>query len=232
MERGKHTEYEMKLRDTIARNLKKLLIEKRMTQKQLSETTGIPTSTISDYLNSKSLALPGNVQKIAFALKVSKAAIDPSFGESTVTPLEHPAPKIPLIGTICAGDGLLAEQNIEGYVYYPFPSKVQPDYALRVKGDSMSCVGINDGDIVYLREAKWADFNGQIVAALINDEEDGTLKRMKWSEGSPVIRLIPENENYKPIEVLPSDVKVCGVYIGHFTISGSLGGDNHGSSRN
>ncbi len=82
MDRGKLTEYEMNLRKDIARNLRRLLKERGMTQKQLSERTGIPTSTISDYLNEKSLAVPGNIQKMALALNVSKAEIDPSFGDA------------------------------------------------------------------------------------------------------------------------------------------------------
>lgn len=83
MDRGKLTEYELNLRNEIAKNLKKLLKEKGMTQKKLSEQTEIPTSTISDYLNAKSLALPGNVQKMAMALKVSKGKIDPSFSDDS-----------------------------------------------------------------------------------------------------------------------------------------------------
>lgn len=132
-----------------------------------------------------------------------------------------PAPKIndsmiPLIGSVCAGDGLLAETNIEEYIYFPLPRKQQPDYALRVIGDSMTNAGINDGDIVYLKKTSWADFNGQIVVALFNENEDATLKRMKWTEGSPIIHLIPENESYETINVMPNEIRICGVYMGHF----------------
>ena len=76
--------------------------------------------------------------------------------------------------------------------------------------------GIEDGDIVYFKKASWADYNGQIVAALINDQEDGTLKRIRWSADSPLIRLEPENDKYNVIEVLPNQVTICGVYMGHF----------------
>lgn len=82
MERGKHTEYELMLRKSIGRNLKKLSKEKHITQKELSVLSGIPTSTLSDYFNGNSLAVPGNVEKLARALGVSKEKIDPSFGDS------------------------------------------------------------------------------------------------------------------------------------------------------
>jgi len=85
-ERGKHTEFEMKLRRAIAENLRRLLKEHNMTQRELSEKAGLPTSTISDYVNGKSLALPGNVEKLAAALGVSKDEIDPSFSDDIDVP--------------------------------------------------------------------------------------------------------------------------------------------------
>ncbi|MDG0056938.1 helix-turn-helix domain-containing protein [Paenibacillus sp. P2(2022)] len=122
---------------------------------------------------------------------------------------------IPLIGTICAGDGIIADQNVEEYINYPFMKHKQPDYALRVKGDSMVNAGIQDGDIVFMRREAWAEFNGQIVAVIVNGEE-GVLKRMKWSEGSAKFNLVPENDSYQSMEVTPNEFIVCGVYVGHF----------------
>lgn len=219
MARKKYTEVERELMKGIAFNLRAILKRKGLNQKELAEGTELSTSVISDYLNEKTLATPGSIQRIADFLKVSKAEIDPTFQSKNST---YNSDLIPLIGSVCAGDGLLAEQNIEDYVYYPIPNKTQPDFALRVKGDSMSGIGIEDGDIVYIKKSKWADFNGQVVVALINGDEEGTLKRMKWSEGSPVINLVPENENYKPIKALPNEITICGVYMGHFKLNNSL----------
>ena len=81
MNRGKHTEYELYIRKEIARNLRGLTSERGWTQKQLADNSNIPDSTISDYMNKKSLAVPGNVQKMADAFGVSKEKIDPSFGK-------------------------------------------------------------------------------------------------------------------------------------------------------
>lgn len=222
MERGKHTEFEIKLRKSIASNLQTILKEQRISQKRLSDLTGIPTSTLSDYINARSLAVPGNIQKLAIALNVPKHKIDPSYSETLEVPIESSIKKIPLIGNICAGEGLLADSNIEEYVYYPFPNKTQPDFALRVKGDSMLNAGISNGDIVYLRKAPWAEYNGQIVAALINDNQDGVLKRIKWSEGAPTLDLVPENDYYNVRTVYPNEIKICGVYMGHFNIDDNM----------
>ena len=174
---------------------------------ELSRRVGVAKSTLSRY-ESGQREFP--INDIALYADAFNVPVEQLLG------IKKPSITIPLIGTICAGDGLLAEQNIEEYIYYPLQSKRQPDYALRVKGDSMIGAGIEDGDIVYMRHAPWADYNGQIVAALINDQEDGTLKRIKWSADSPLIRLEPENEEYNEIEVAPNQVTICGVYMGHF----------------
>ncbi|MDQ0494013.1 helix-turn-helix domain-containing protein [Paenibacillus brasilensis] len=137
----------------------------------------------------------------------------PKLGEYLT--LVKTAKPIPLIESVCAGDGIIAENNIEEYINYPFMKQKQPDFALRVKGDSMVNAGINDGDIVFMRKESWAEFNGQIVAVIINGEE-GVLKRMKWSEGSAKFNLVPENDSYQSMEVTPNEFIVCGVYVGHF----------------
>ncbi|MCY9542225.1 LexA family transcriptional regulator, partial [Paenibacillus alvei] len=67
----------------------------------------------------------------------------------------------------------------------------------------------------FLRKASWAEFNGQIVAVIINGEE-GSLKRISWSEGTPRFTLSPENEAYQSVEVSPNELIICGVYAGHF----------------
>ena len=210
MARSKYTEVELGMIKDIAANLKRILHLKGVNQTELSDRTGLSTSTISDYVLGKTLMSPGNLQKISDALNVPKSDINSSLKKAQAYK------SIPLIGTICAGEGLTAEHNVEDYIHFPFQSSQQPDYALRVKGDSMIGAGIESGDIVYMRYAQWADHNGQIVAALINSDEEGTLKRIKWSEGSPHIQLVPENNNHKTIEVLPNQVRVCGVYMGHF----------------
>jgi repressor LexA len=210
MARSKYTELELGMIKDISDNLKRILQLKGISQTELSDKAGLSTSTISDYCLGKTLMSPGNLQKISDVLNVPKSDINPTLKSSQIYK------SIPLIGTICAGDGMLAEQNVEDYIHYPLLKSRQPDYALRVKGDSMIGAGIESGDIVYMRYAQWADRNGQIVAALINGDEDGTLKRIKWSEGSPQIKLVPENNKHKTIEVLPSQVRICGVYMGHF----------------
>lgn len=196
MDRGQHTKYEMKLRKSIAANLRALLKERKMTQKRLSELTGIPTSTISDYLREKSLALPGNVQKIADALGVHKSDIDPSFATDSIM---DDVVKLPIVGQISCGNGSWAIEEIEGFEETPRAWLTSGEhFYLRAKGDSMIGARIQDGDMLLIRKQPDVE-DGEIAAVLIEDE--AVLKRVYRQNG--MIILQSENPSYPPIIVDP-----------------------------
>jgi len=201
----------------IKENIKRIREIYGLTQQDLADIAGVTNKAVSAWESGLSEPRMGAIERIANRFGLMKSNIIEEGGmDSLRLAKQKDVFAIPLIGTICAGDGLLAEQNIEEYVHYPFPGKRQPDYALRVQGDSMIGAGIEDGDIVYMRYTQWADYNGQIVAAIIKDHEEGMLKRIKWSSDSPFIRLEPENDKYETKEVRPNEVIICGVYMGHF----------------
>ncbi|WP_251547916.1 helix-turn-helix domain-containing protein [Limosilactobacillus caecicola] len=77
MPRNKISPLELKAREDISNNLK--YYSRGLTQKQLSEKTGIPTSTISGYFAKRSTPNAGAVQKLADALGVNKSDIDPRY---------------------------------------------------------------------------------------------------------------------------------------------------------
>lgn len=104
---------------------------------------------------------------------------------------------LPLIGRVAAGNPILAEENIEGR--YQLDSRLfQPhaDYLLRVRGMSMRDAGILNGDLLAVHRAAEAQ-NGQIVVARLDN--DVTVKR--FQRRGHVVRLLPENAEFDPIEV-------------------------------
>ncbi|MGN0524351.1 MAG: transcriptional repressor LexA [Eubacterium sp.] len=103
---------------------------------------------------------------------------------------------IPLVGTVTAGQPILATQSIEDYIPVAVSGNSENMFALRVKGDSMINAAILDGDIVVVERTPIAE-NGEIVVALINDE--ATVKRYYKENGG--FRLQPENDSYEPIIV-------------------------------
>ena len=100
--------------------------------------------------------------------------------------------QIPVVGVVTAGLPILAVENQEGTMSWDGDPKC---FALRVRGDSMVGAGILDGDKVVVRPQQTAD-DGQIVVARIGDE--ATVKRLSRRNGQ--IWLLPENENYDPID--------------------------------
>lgn len=115
---------------------------------------------------------------------------------------------VPLVGTVAAGQPILAEENIENY--FPIPVEMLPNaqtFMLRVKGESMINVGIYDGDQIIVEEQDTAR-NGEIVVALI--EDSATVKRFFKEDGH--YRLQPENDALEPIIV--DDVKIVGKVVG------------------
>ncbi len=117
---------------------------------------------------------------------------------------------IPVIGTVAAGQPILAEQNIEGY--FPIPMERVPKgqaFILKVKGNSMVNIGIMNGDCVLVESVNEAK-NGDLVVALV--EDSATVKTFYKEDGH--IRLQPENDEMEPIIVDDCTIlgKVFGVY--------------------
>lgn len=119
---------------------------------------------------------------------------------------------LPVMGRIAAGVPIEAISQVSHSVAVPggMVSGKAGHYALEVKGDSMIEAGINDGDVVVIRETNTAD-DGDIVVALVEDHE-ATLKRFKRNGSS--IALEAANPAYET-RVFPSDkVKVQGRLVG------------------
>ena len=117
---------------------------------------------------------------------------------------------VPVVGTVAAGQPILAEQNIDSY--FPIPSEYMPNeqsFILKVNGESMVNAGILDGDSVLVMQQTTAR-NGDIVVALI--EDSATVKTYYKENGH--YRLQPENDTMDPIIV--DDCKILGKVFGVF----------------
>ena len=120
--------------------------------------------------------------------------------------------ELPVMGRIAAGVPIDAIAHASHNVAVPGSMVSGPGehYALEVKGDSMIDAGINDGDVVVIRETSAAD-NGDIVVALVEDQE-ATLK--KYYRRGNAIALEAANPAYET-RVLPEDkVKIQGRLVG------------------
>jgi repressor LexA len=115
---------------------------------------------------------------------------------------------LPLLGTVAAGQPILAEENIEEYVSVPeMAGGGEGEYLLRIRGDSMKDAGILEDDLVVVRPQDTAQ-DGDVVVALLGEE--ATVKR--FFREADHVRLQPENEAMEPIR--SKEVKVLGRVVG------------------
>ena len=117
---------------------------------------------------------------------------------------------VPMVGTVAAGQPILAQEHIEGY--FPIPAEYMPNtdcFMLKVKGESMINAGIFDGDYIMVRQQNVAS-NGEMIVALVDDS--ATVKTFYKENGH--YRLQPENDSMDPIIVDDVQIlgKVCGVF--------------------
>ena len=127
-------------------------------------------------------------------------------------PVAAEAKDLPVMGRIAAGVPIEAISEVSHHVAVPgqMLTGTEHHYALEVKGDSMIEAGINDGDIVVIREGRTAE-NGDIVVALVEGQE-ATLKRFR--RNGAAIALEAANPAYETRVYRDDQVKVQGRLVG------------------
>ena len=119
----------------------------------------------------------------------------------------------PLVGNIACGAPILAEENITDYV--DVPEHIHCDFALKCQGRSMINLGVQDGDIVYIRSQPEVQ-NGQIAAVVVDGmEAEATLKKFYRYDNQIV--LVPANDTGKPFVYTGEEmarVHVQGLAVG------------------
>ena len=119
--------------------------------------------------------------------------------------------KIPLLGTIACGLPILAEENIEAMIPVSVKLAKAPDkyFLLQAKGDSMNQKGINDGDLVLVKQQNTAN-SGDVVVALIDDE--ATIKELRINDDNVVLIPRSSNKSHVPI-ILSRDFIIQGIVV-------------------
>ena len=176
--------------------------------REIGKAIGLSSSaTIHAHL--QKLETAGYLQRNPLKQRALEVVQDASLRQQTMIP-------IPLVGQVTAGLPILAEENIEAT--YPLPAELlglrsgtEDIFMLTVNGDSMVNAGILDHDIVLVKKQQTAN-NGDIVVALLTEENEATVKR--FYRESSCIRLQPENDALSPI--YSENIMVLGKVIGVF----------------
>jgi repressor LexA len=159
------------------------------------------------------LKLPEAMEKPGFTPRVIEGDRPSAPPPRAALPVEavH-ALELPVMGRIAAGVPIEAISEVSHHVAVPgsMLSGRGNHYALEVKGDSMIEAGINDGDIVVIREQSTAE-NGDIVVALVEGHE-ATLKTFRRKGG--MIALEAANPAVETRVFPDHQVKVQGRLVG------------------
>jgi repressor LexA len=181
-----------------------------LTQRELADYLGVSPKMVSFYeLNQRN---PPNEALIKLARKFD-VSTDYLLGRTSppMPPMQHiDSRRIPLIGTIACGRPILAQENHESYVVAV--DGMNADFALRIKGESMSGDGLHDGYIVFIRQCDDVD-DGEMAAVLVGDE--ATIKRIYRTKDT--VTLVSSNPAFAPLVYHSSDglqMRVIGKPVG------------------
>ncbi|ENK1243620.1 transcriptional repressor LexA [Clostridium sp. FAM 1755] len=167
--------------------------------REICKAVGL-SSTSSVHFHLKRLEKEGLIKRDSSKTRAIEI-VDPTSKKEVIN--------VPIVGTITAGNPILAIENIEDVFPLPidYVKNTKDLFMLKVSGESMIEAGILDGDLAIIEKTDSAN-NGDIVVALIDNE--ATLKR--FFKESSYIRLQPENKSMEPI--ILEDCKVLGILVG------------------
>lgn len=198
----------MNSNDEIIDILIQACFENDISQNELARRVGMAKSAISRYFN-RTREFPLNrADQFAKALGLETEYLLGVSLPKEDTIENRPFPenlrpitkvnRIPIVGSIAAGKPILATENIESHLL--LGQEYKADFALKIKGDSMIDVGINDGDLALIIKDRPVS-NGEIYAVLVDGE--ATLKKVYKNDD--YLTLQPCNSRYEPIVVRESD---------------------------
>lgn len=193
-----------------------LLKSNNTTVYKVSKSTGIAQSTFSDWKSGRSVPKADKLKKIAdhFDINVGYLIDGDELSGSDLGISRFSSGKlVPIIGEIRAGAPIITNESIIGYERADIES-VEDFFYLRVCGDSMKNIGMVEGSIVLFHKQQYAE-NGDIVACLVGGDS-ATVKRFRREHKR--IFLLPENEEYLPIELSTDDfesgeARILGVAV-------------------
>ncbi|EJP6471329.1 transcriptional repressor LexA [Clostridium botulinum] len=167
--------------------------------REICKAVGL-SSTSSVHFHLKRLEKEGLIKRDSSKTRAIEI-VDPTSKKEVIN--------VPIVGTITAGNPILAIENIEDVFPLPidYVKNTKDLFMLKVSGESMIEAGILDGDLAIIEKTDSAN-NGDIVVALIDNE--ATLKR--FFKESSYIRLQPENKSMEPI--ILENCKVLGILVG------------------
>lgn len=118
---------------------------------------------------------------------------------------------VPLVGNVSCGTPLLAESHVDAFIPVSTAIAKPPHryFLLRARGDSMNRAGIDDGDLVLIRQSPTAHSGDRVVALI---DSDATIKILRPGPKHIILEPHSDNPAHQPI-ILEHDFQVQGVVV-------------------
>ena len=163
-------------KEIMAKNIKYYMALHDVNQKDICTTLKIPSPTFSDWVNAKTYPRIDKIEMLANYFGISKADLVEERGlQGEIIKTS----KLPVIGRVSAGNGVLAYDEILDYEFAEERYCNDKHFFLQVVGDSMS-PKIEDGDRVLVHKQDFID-SGNYAVVLVDDEE-GCVKVVKYGK--------------------------------------------------
>ena len=172
-----------------------------MTQAEFGEIAGVSDKAVSTWENGTAEPRLGAVQKIAQHFNITKGSI-----------IEDDAPSssgLPIIGTVCAGDGVYCADDFLGS--FDLATHIDADFALKVTGDSMIGAHIYDGDYAFIKKNDYFT-DGDIYAVELLLTSEASLKKIYVNDSNVI--LTPCNADYPPVATTLDQIRIIGRCVG------------------
>lgn len=197
------------------KNILYLRNKRRWDQNQLATRLGYKSfATVSRWEHGANLAPMNKMTEIANLFGVSAdELVNVDLEERDTDAVKNlknvntPAVRpLPILGTICAGQGVFADQNFEGVFFVD--NAIRADFCIYVRGDSMIDANIYDGDIAMIsKDCEFID--GHIYAVRLHEADEAVIKVLYWDAGKIVLE--PRNKAYSPMIFEEKDITIIGM---------------------
>ena len=200
--------------------IKKLREEFHMTQQELADKLSGAKSTIAMYENE---TRKPSMEVLIKLSEIFNCSIDYLLGKSDVrTPdLKDKLFLIPIVGKVAAGQPILANENIEGYLPIDplMYNLTSPNgfFFLKIQGESMNKL-IKNGSYALIKKQDYAE-NGDVIVAIVNGDNEATVKRYKQlNEQFIMLEPVSEDSSFQPITIDLKNTKfsIIGKVVGDF----------------
>lgn len=184
-------------------NIKARRLELGYTLEELANMIGTSRQNVFKYENGIISNIPSDkIESLAKALKTSPARLMGWEEKSTLHGL-------PIIGTVCAGDGVYCADDFLGN--FDLATHIDADFALKVTGDSMIGAHIYDGDYAFIKKDDYFT-DGDIYAVELLLTNEASLKKIYVNDSNVI--LTPCNADYPPVATTLDQIRIIGRCVG------------------